>query len=138
MNTKFWMDECCFACGHKNEHGLRLNITETTEGVEAIIKPPLWTQGYNKIIHGGIIATILDEMAVWAAYKKGYTSVTAELNIRIKKALHTDGEYRATSKVTTVKHKLIQAKSEIMDKTHHIMAFADVKLIRIDEIKHEN
>jgi acyl-coenzyme A thioesterase PaaI-like protein len=132
MNTKFFMDESCFACGPKNEHGLQLDITETTEGVEAIIKPPVWTQGYNKIIHGGIIATILDEMAVWAAYKKGYKSVTAELKMRIKEALQIDDEYRAIGKVTTVKHRLIQAKSEIIDKTHHIMAFADVKLIQVD------
>jgi uncharacterized protein (TIGR00369 family) len=132
MNTKFLMDECCFACGHKNEHGLRLTITETTEGVEAIIKPPLWTQGYSKIIHGGIIATVLDEMAVWAAYKRGYKSVTAELNMRIKKALHIDEKYRAIGKVMIVKHKLIHAQSEIINETHQIMARADVKLIRID------
>ncbi|KPJ74188.1 hypothetical protein AMJ52_01640 [candidate division TA06 bacterium DG_78] len=132
MNTDFLMDEWCFACGHKNEHGLQLNITETAEGVEAIIEPPTWTQGYNKIIHGGIIATILDEMAVWAAYKKGYKSVTAQLNMRIKKALQVDDQYTAKAKVVTVKHKLIQAKSEITNKTHEIMAFADVKLIRTD------
>jgi uncharacterized protein (TIGR00369 family) len=137
-NTKFLMDECCFACGPNNDHGLQLNITETTEGVEAVIKPPVWTQGYTKMIHGGIIATILDEMAVWAAYKKGYKSVTAELNIRIKKALSIDEEYRAVGKVTTVKHKLIQAQSEIMDISQQTMAFADVKLIRIDEAEHEN
>jgi uncharacterized protein (TIGR00369 family) len=138
MNTKFLMDECCFACGSKNEHGLQLSITETAEGVEAIIKPPQWTQGYSKIIHGGIIATILDEMAVWAAYKRGYKSVTAELNMRIKKALHSDVEYRATGRVTAVKHKLIQAQSEIIDRNNFIMALADVKLIRLDDVQHEN
>lgn len=132
MSTKFLMDDYCFACGRKNENGLKLKIIETAEGVKTKIILPQWAQGYNKIVHGGIISTILDEMAIWAAYKKGYKSATAELNVHLKKALKVDDEYIAKGRIVDVKHRLIQAQSEVMNRDNEIMASADVKLIRID------
>ena len=135
MNTKFLMDDYCFACGVKNDNGLKLNIVDAHDGVEAKIKLPLWTQGYKKIAHGGIISTILDELAVWAAFKKGHKVVTASLNIRIKKAMTVSEEYTARGTVVNIKHGLVQAKSEIVNKDNEIIAFADVKLLKSDSIK---
>jgi hypothetical protein len=63
------MDDACFACGKANDNGLKLNISEKDDGVWATIEPPAWSQGYHRLVHGGIIATILDEMAVWAAVR---------------------------------------------------------------------
>lgn len=133
MNTKFFMDNRCFACGSENPNGLKMIIKESAEGVESIIKLPLWCQGYKKTVHGGIISTILDEMAVWAALKKkGLKCATAELNVRIKNGMKFDDEYIAKGKVTNVKHKLVQAESEIINKNKELIAFAKAKLIRID------
>jgi len=130
MNTKLLMDDYCFACGNKNDNGLRLNILESPNGVKAAIRLPGWAQGYHKIVHGGIISTILDEVAVWAAYKSGYKSRTAELNVRIKKAMPIDDKYIAQGMVVAVKHRLILAKSEIIDENNEVIALADVKLMR--------
>ena len=56
MNTKFFMDNQCFACGAENTNGLRMRVSESAEGVESIIKLPFWCQGYKKTVHGGIIS----------------------------------------------------------------------------------
>jgi hypothetical protein len=40
MNTKFFMDNQCFACGAENTNGLRMRVSESAEGVESIIKLP--------------------------------------------------------------------------------------------------
>jgi len=133
MNTKFLMDDYCFACGKKNEHGLKLEVVESESGVEAEIQPSLWTQGYESIVHGGIIATILDEMAVWAAYKKGYKSATAALNVRIKKAMLIGDKYIAKARVVAIKHGLIQAAAEIVNEGNELIAAADVKLMKIEQ-----
>lgn len=132
MSTEFLMDEYCFACGRENEHGLKLAIVESDSGVEARIQPPSWTQGYEKVVHGGIVSTILDEMAVWAAYKKGYKSVTAELNVRIKEAMPVNETYIARSHVLSVRHGMIQAESKIVNGNDKLIAFAHVKLMTID------
>ncbi len=132
MSTEFLMDDYCFACGSENTHGLRLKISESAGGVEAIIVPPVWSQGYKETVHGGIISAILDEMAVWAAFKNGYKCVTAELNIRIKKAMKIDNEYIARGRVVSTKHQLIQAESELINKNMELIASARVKLMKID------
>jgi len=131
-NSDFFMDEACFACGRQNENGLKLEITETAEGVRALVAPPIWSQGYNGVVHGGIVATILDEMAVWAAFKKGYKSVTAELTMRIKNAMRVDENYTAAAKVVKTKHRLIEADSMILDKNQQLIASAKLKLLKID------
>lgn len=131
MNSKFLMDECCFACGIKNANGLQLNIIANTEGVSAAINLPEWSQGYSSVVHGGIIATILDEMAVWAALERGYKSVTAELVLRIRNAMKVGQNYTAHAHVVNTKHRLIQAESKIVGENQELIASATVKLLRV-------
>ena len=55
-------DHLCFACGERNPDGLRLRIEYPSPGrcrIEFV--PPKKFQGWQGILHGGIIATILDE-----------------------------------------------------------------------------
>ncbi len=132
MNTNFLMDDNCFACGVKNANGLSLKIIESSGGVEAVIHPPAWTQGYKETVHGGIISTILDEIAIWAAFKKGYRCITAELNIRIKKPMVIGDEYIARGKVVQTKHRLILAESRLMNKHMELIASAQAKLMRVE------
>ncbi len=126
------MDNSCFACGRDNPIGIHLKITETKDGVCATINLSSLFQGYKHIIHGGIISTILDEMAVWAAYKKGYKAATAELNMRIRKPMIADTDYVASGKVLHIKHKLVIARAEIRNQSAEAIASADIKLIKID------
>jgi uncharacterized protein (TIGR00369 family) len=132
MNSDFPMDEFCFACGIQNKNGLKLTISGNSEGVLASIAPPSWSQGYSGVVHGGIVATILDELAVWAAFKKGYKSVTAELTMRIKNAMRITENYTADARVVKTKHRLIEAESRILDKNQQLIASANLKLLRID------
>jgi len=132
MSTEFLMDEHCFACGMSNPNGLKLRITESGDGVRARIEPPKWSQGYSRVVHGGIIATILDELAVWAAFKKGYRSVTAEFNMRIRQSMSIDQTYTALARVCNTKHRLIEAESRIIDDKNVPVAFAHVKLLEIE------
>ncbi len=132
MNTEFLMDDRCFACGQENDNGLRLKISGDASGVRSRIDLPEWCHGYAKVVHGGIIATILDEMAVWAAFKAGHRTVTGELHMRMKKPMDVGQVYTAEAKVTSVKHRLIEADSCIVDRSRAVVAQARVKLITVD------
>jgi uncharacterized protein (TIGR00369 family) len=125
------MDDQCFACGAENQQGLRLKIQDTTGGVKAKIKLPPHFQGYSDVVHGGIVSTILDELAVWAAYKKGFRSATAEISVRFRIPMRTEEEYEAFGAVTRVKYGLVQAEAEIKDKDGRTVAAAAVKLFKI-------
>ncbi len=131
MNSKFFMDDSCFACGPQNPNGLKLNIQASSRGVETEIDLPTWVQGYHNIVHGGIIATILDELAVWAAFHQGYRSVTGHLSMRVKNSMKIGTAYKGDARVTNTKHRLIEAESRILDSSDNLIASAKVKLLRI-------
>ncbi|OPX18255.1 hypothetical protein BXT86_02035 [candidate division WOR-3 bacterium 4484_100] len=133
MSTKFLLDNYCFVCGKENENGLRLEIVETENGVKSKVVLPKWTQGYNRIVHGGIVCAILDEMVAWAAKSKGHKSATVDLKVRLKKAMFVEREYLATGQISSVKNRLVLARSEIRDKKDTLIAQAEAKLLKVSE-----
>lgn len=127
------MNNKCFACGRENAQGLQLKIVNADDGVMTKFAPESWTQGYNQVVHGGIVSTILDEIAVWAAFNKGYKSATAELSVRIKKPMIVGNEYIALGRVVNIKKgRIIEVEAQIKDKEETIIAQAQVKLVKID------
>jgi acyl-coenzyme A thioesterase PaaI-like protein len=64
MNIKQPNSRMCFLCGLENPVGLHLHFHETGPGViETTYLPPDHFQGYPGVLHGGIVAAILDEVA---------------------------------------------------------------------------
>ena len=54
----------CFVCGLENPVGLRLRIFQTAPGeIEASFTAPEHFQGYPGVLHGGIVASLLDEIS---------------------------------------------------------------------------
>ncbi len=55
----------CFLCGRQNPVGLKLEFYEDTEAglVRTEFSVPEEYQGYPGVVHGGIVAAILDETA---------------------------------------------------------------------------
>lgn len=74
----------CFICGPDNPIGLRLRFYEEGAGVAAEFSPGDPHIGYEGVIHGGIIAAVLDDaMAnIWAW--RGQPAVIARLNVRFR------------------------------------------------------
>jgi len=127
------MDRACFACGPDNPNGLKLAIEPAAEGVTACFTPAAWTQGYHGIVHGGIICTLLDEIAVWAAHRIGHYAATGEINVRFKHSMPIGRVYRLNGRIATVKNALALAESEIVDDQGTVIAQARVKLIKIEQ-----
>ena len=131
MNTDLVKDDNCFACGKDNANGLHMIVTKTADGVKSVFRLPDWVQSYAHIVHGGIIATVLDEMVVWAAHHKGFRCVTAELLVRIKKTMDIGGTYSASARIVSIKHKLVTAESTILDECRNVIAYARAKLMQV-------
>lgn len=79
----------CFGCSSKNRYGLRLQFTETESGVKTIWQPEAHYAGYANILHGGIQATLLDEVSAWIVYVKLDTAgVTSKFEIEYLKPIY--------------------------------------------------
>ena len=74
-------DHGCFGCGDDNPIGLHLRFTRDQEGVKASFIPGPEHQGFDDVIHGGIISAVLDEAMAWAAAYAGFWAVTGEMRI---------------------------------------------------------
>ncbi len=101
----------CFACGPDNPIGLKLKFTWDGTTARAEFTPTELHQGWNNIVHGGIIFTFLDEAMTYVTYFQGLNSVTARSEVRFKRAafLHEPLLISATTVKKT--RKLLEAKS---------------------------
>ncbi|MDT8904094.1 PaaI family thioesterase [Anaeroselena agilis] len=74
----------CFACGPDNPIGLKLDFAEEGDKYVARFTAGPEHQGYDGIVHGGIVSTLLDEIMARYPYAKGDDTVTARLEIRYR------------------------------------------------------
>lgn len=80
----------CFVCGMENAHGLRLSFYQDDDGqVIAETVVPERFQGYPGVVHGGIVASILDEVAMRAAMVEDHNRfmVTARMTLRYRRQI---------------------------------------------------
>ncbi len=75
----------CFVCGIGNDRGLRLKFHRDSGRVYTRVTLPGWAVGFNSVAHGGLVATLLDEVMGWCANcaLKGPT-MTAEMTVRYR------------------------------------------------------
>ncbi|HIE39508.1 MAG TPA: PaaI family thioesterase [Anaerolineales bacterium] len=84
----------CFVCGRQNPVGLKMDFYEDPEAgqVRAEFVVPEDYQGYPGVVHGGIVAAILDEVAGRAVLIGGSEEnlmVTLRLTIRYRRPTPT-------------------------------------------------
>jgi uncharacterized protein (TIGR00369 family) len=79
-------DEMCFVCGKRNLDGLQLAFEPVgDDGIRTEFTPQKRFQGWKDIVHGGIIATILDEVMVNAAYLRKIMAVSVKFQVTLRK-----------------------------------------------------
>lgn len=120
----------CFACGKANPHGLQLPIQQAGDHVELDWAVPSRFQGWQGIVHGGIVATILDELCAWAGTAAGFDVVTAELQVRWRQPLHVEQRFHGTGRVVEERGRLLIAQSSLADTAGRVIAEATGKMMK--------
>jgi uncharacterized protein (TIGR00369 family) len=95
----------CFGCSEHNHEGLKMKFFETETGVESEWKPDKKFEGYFNVLHGGIQATMLDEIASWVINMKLDTAgVTSKMEIEYLKpvSLLNEENIRLEAKIESV------------------------------------
>ena len=75
----------CFACGTLNTGGLHLDLHVDGERCWTDLEIPERFQGWAEIAHGGIVATILDEVMAWSLVDADSWGLTARLSVAFKR-----------------------------------------------------
>jgi uncharacterized protein (TIGR00369 family) len=133
MEKEFRDDRVCFVCGEKNPIGLKLHITTDAERGEssADVTFPEGFQGWSKIVHGGLLATVLDEAMIYAAGAKGLKCVTGEMTVRFIKPASTGLIYTLKGRFVEEKGRIVLAESILLDGDGQEVAKATGKLFKV-------
>lgn len=132
-------DQYCFVCGKKNPVGLKLDFSFDGKTIKTEFIPKKEHQGYFNIVHGGIISTLLDEAMVKLAIELGMPAVTAQMDIRLKKALGIGEKIIVHAEMTRVTKKILEAYAKAETKDGVIVADATGKLMKVSQnIKYQN
>src|SRR6188474_2837475 len=105
----------CFACGELNEHGLHLQLHTGPEGSWTELRLAERFQGWEEVAHGGIVATLLDEVMAWSVIGRGTWGVTARLNLAFKRPIPIGRAIRAEGWVTNDRRRTVHTAGHILD-----------------------
>ncbi len=124
----------CFACGTLNAHGLHLELHVDGERCWADLAIPSRFQGWDEIAHGGIVATILDEVMAWSLVDHDNWGLTARMTVDFKRPVPLDRPIHAEAWVTNVRRRLITTAGRIVDQaTGELLATADATYVAAPE-----
>ncbi len=106
-------DHNCFACGRDNPIGLRLRI-EIGEGMARTT----WMAddnhvGWSDKLHGGLIATLLDEVMAWAPSSFDSWAVTAEMSVRYRSPAAPGEELTAVGRVVARRRRIYEVAGDV-------------------------
>jgi uncharacterized protein (TIGR00369 family) len=111
----------CFACS--NPSGLQLKFWRTKEGVEARCTVPGTYCGFDGLVHGGIIATILDEASCWVLFAHlGKLGVTQKMTTSFHKPVRIDSELIVTAQIASHDSRTSLVRAAISDSEGQLLA----------------
>jgi uncharacterized protein (TIGR00369 family) len=105
----------CFACGSLNTHGLHLELHAADDRCWVELVLPERFEGWEGIAHGGIVATILDEVMAWALVDHDIWGVTARMQVEFRRPVPIGRPIRAEGRVTAARRRVVEAEGVILD-----------------------
>ena len=123
----------CFVCGEANPAGMKLRFETDGQIVQTRFRPRAEHVGFKQTVHGGLIATLLDEIMVWAcAVQTRRFAFCAELNVRFLGPLRPDDEVVAVGELTANrKNRIFEAKAVLQNSSGQTLAEATGKYLPI-------
>jgi len=118
-------DHHCFACGGTNPIGMRLHI-ELGDGTARAE----WVGGQDYVgwegkLHGGILATLLDEVMAWAPSSYDAWAVTAQMHLRYRSPANPGERLTAEAQVVGRRRRIYEVRGEIRGEDGRVVLEGD-------------
>lgn len=127
-------DRMCFACGKDNPISLGLEFTSPKENVvEAEFTVREEYQGYESVMHGGLISTLLDEAMAKVLAFNDIRAFTAEMKVRFKKSVEIGSEVLVRGVLQQSCGRLFITGAELLSDEGELLARAEAKFMRVRE-----
>ncbi len=126
----------CFVCGLANPVGLQLRFySQGSAQVKAEYTVPEHYQGYPGVVHGGIVAAMLDEICARAlmAGDNPRFMFTARLELRYRKNVPVGQPLQLIGRALKIKSQTASAHGAIYSSEGELLAEAEALLMNIPE-----
>ena len=122
----------CFGCGQANATGLRLEFMLAADG--AVVSLPVVPEafaGHPGYLHGGIIATLLDEAMSKAVRAQGRPSMTRKMEVEYLRPVPSGTALRVEGRVVRNEGRKHWAEAVVADAKESVLAHSKGLFIEI-------
>jgi len=90
----------CFGCSPHNATGLQMEFFTNQKSLVSLVTVPEHLCGWDRLVHGGVIATILDEIMSWSAITMLKRIIlTKSMTVDFVKPVYINNELKVEGKV---------------------------------------
>ncbi len=126
-------DHHCFICGKKNATGLQLDFELVGDAeVRTSFLPTKQFQGFRDMVHGGVIAAILDEVMVNGVWLRGIRAVTGRFEVRLKRPANVGEWLHFVGRILRDAGKTLETEARAATSDGVIVAEASGLLVKVD------
>jgi uncharacterized protein (TIGR00369 family) len=124
----------CFVCGGANVTGMRLSFErdDAARRVRASFRVGSQYQGAKGFVHGGIIATLLDEIMAKVSLFHGVQAVTAELAVEYLRPVPVDQDLIAEGHEVKREGRNLHYAGEIRNTSGTVLARSRGRFVEVD------
>lgn len=111
----FGRDQRCFGCGPHNERGMRLRFRREGDEVVTELTAESGWDGPPGILHGGLQATLADEVAGWALVGLlGRMGFTTSMNVRYVRPIQLGVPVVARASIASRKDPIVTVNVRLL------------------------
>jgi uncharacterized protein (TIGR00369 family) len=124
----------CFVCGKDNPSGFDITFYYRNGRIEANFVPQERHTGYKNVVHGGLLATLLDECMGWSSIlSRKVMCVAAELSVRYKVSAHVGDNLTVHGELVADRKRIINVQGEIVRDDGTVICSGEGKFVPLAE-----
>ncbi len=127
----------CFVCSQTNPLGLQLRFEQHDGVVSSRFVPCTWHEGWQAVVHGGVLAALLDEAMAYTLFFRGVQGVTAKLEVRFRAAVHPSDVLDIEARFTRDTRRLVDTEARIL-RGHEVVAEATGRYLKLEQLGRPN
>ena len=123
----------CFVCGINNPHGFKAQFYELeNDSLITLVKSDFFYQSYPGRMHGGLSATLLDEVMgrTMLMRDENVWGVTTDMQVRYLKPVPLGETLRVIGRITKYRH-LCDVEGEILAEDGTVVVSATARYMRL-------
>jgi acyl-coenzyme A thioesterase PaaI-like protein len=127
----------CFVCGEENPEGLRARCFKAGNEIELPFVARRAHAGWSGVLHGGLIATVLDEVMTWAAIVGSRKACfAADFSVRLLKPLPPETSCLAVARLSEARRRIFDTEAWLRSEEGTVFARATGRYmpVQVDQL----